>query len=151
MRLLLLCALAPVLACASAGSSSTDRAAASPDDAVEVRRLHQSYADALIARDSVTLRRILAEDFRTTVSEGRVLGREEDIAPVLSGRVAFDSARLDSVTVDVFGDAAIVRGIFVYRARVGDNAFAGRERFTDVYLKRDGQWRVVSSHNSRVR
>lgn len=91
---------------------------------------------------------IIAEDYLITVSDGRILSREEDLAPIVGGKLQFRSARTDSLGIRVFGNAAIVTGIGIYNVKMGDKSLVIRERFTDVYIKRIGLWQPVSSHST---
>jgi len=97
------------------------------------------------------LKRIIAEDYLITVSDGRILNREEDLAPIVAGKLQFLSAKTDSLRIRVFGNAAIVTGVGIYTVKMGDKSPVIRERFTDVYIKRDGVWQPVSSHSTPLR
>jgi len=57
----------------------------------------------------------------------------------------------DEVMIRVYGDAAVVNGrSTTKRAGQGSEVIARQVRFTRVYAKSKGQWRVVSAHNTLI-
>jgi hypothetical protein len=121
------------------------------EDEQAVRAVLDSWLKALERGDTVALKQIIAEDYLITVADGRVLNREQDLAPIVAGRLQFLSAKTDSLRVRIFGNAAIVTGVGTYIVRMGDKSPVIRERFTDVYIKRGGAWQPVSSHSTPLR
>ena len=63
---------------------------------------------------------------------------------------AFRVTRLvvDDVTVDMFGTTAVVRGRTVATGTDKGLSIDVQLRFTDVFLKRNGEWQAVASHAS---
>ena len=117
-------------------------------DEQAVRGVLDSWLKALERSDTIALKRIIADDYLITVADGRVLNREQDLAPIIAGRLQFLSAKTDSLRIRIFGNAAIVTGVGTYTVKMGDKSPVIRERFTDVYIKRDGVWQPVSSHST---
>jgi Domain of unknown function (DUF4440) len=64
--------------------------------------------------------------------------------------VVFESNVIDDVTVTLFEDTAIVRGRTVASAKLLGAPVNARIRFTDVFIKRNGQWQAVASHASTL-
>jgi uncharacterized protein (TIGR02246 family) len=116
-----------------------------------VRAVLHDWLDALLHNDMVALERIIAPDYTITAGGGRVMNREEDLEVVKSGKVHFQSADVDSVNVRMFGEAAIVTGLGRYTVTMGDKTSTVRERFTDIYAKREGRWQPVASHTTPLR
>ncbi len=86
-----------------------------------------------------------------TQADGSLVSR----ADVL--RLAFESGNLvitrmvvDDVTVALFGEAAVVRGRTEAAGVLNGVTTAARIRFTDTFIKRDGEWRAVASHASAL-
>lgn len=121
------------------------------DDERAVREVLDSWLKALERGDTITLKRIIADDYLITVADGRVLNREQDLAPIVAGRLQFLSTKTDSLRIRIFGNAAIVTGIGTYTVKMGDKSPVIRERFTDVYIKRGGVWQPVASHSTPLR
>jgi hypothetical protein len=109
-------------------------------DEQAVRAVLDSWLKALQRGDTVALKQIIAEDYLITVADGRVLNRDQDLAPIVAGRLQFLSAKTDSLRIRIFANAAIVTVVGTYTVKMGDKSPVIRERFTDVYIKRGGVW-----------
>lgn len=113
----------------------------------QVLAVLHDWLDALEHNDLARLERIIAPDYRITASaEGRVMDRTEDLAPIASGDVKFESAEASEIDVRVFGDTAVVTGIGKFSVMLKGKPLTVEERFTDVYVKRKGRWQPVASH-----
>jgi hypothetical protein len=115
----------------------------------EVRQVLGEWLDALKRGDVAALERIIGDDYLVTVSDGRVLNREQDLASVREG-VKFESATAQDVRVRIFKETAIVTGEGIFKVRVKDKDFDVHERFTDIYVKRRGRWQPVASHSTSL-
>jgi hypothetical protein len=115
----------------------------------EVRQVLDQWLDALRRGDMAALERIIAEDYLITVSDGRVLNREQDLAPVRAG-LKFKSATVEDLNIRIFKETAVVTGRGVFKVRVKDKELDVSERFTDVYVKRKGRWQPVAPHSTSL-
>jgi ketosteroid isomerase-like protein len=113
-----------------------------------VLRQLDSWVDALRRSDMARLDRIIADDFMIITSDGQTLSKEQDLAPIKSGDLKFESLATEGVRVFVYGDTAVVTGIGVYKIIYKGKAAGIRERFFDVYQKRKGQWQVIASRST---
>jgi len=52
--------------------------------------------------------------------------------------------------VRLLGDVAVVTGGSLSAGRVGDRELSITQRYTDVYVRRDGRWRIVASQGTQV-
>lgn len=113
--------------------------------------IEQQIAKAWVARDRATIDEILAPDWSVIDAAGHVLTKQQVM------RESFDSAdrRIEAMTIDdvrvrTFGDTAVATGRThasgSYRGTSGSVVL----RFTDVFVRHDGRWRVVASHGSTV-
>ena len=119
-------------------------------DADAVRTVLKAWLDALARNDVTAVERIIADDYVITAgAEGKVMDKKEDLEPLHSGKVKFESAEATDVNLRVFGNTAVVTGIGVFKVTGVPTPF--RERFTDVYVKRKGRWQPVASHTTPVK
>ena len=114
-------------------------------------QLQQALAKAWVAGDRATIERIIAPDWRSTGPDGQTSDRASVLAGVFEKRVhQIRQVEIDDVLVRVFGDAAVVNG-----RTHGIGNFAGTPydviiRFTDTFVRREGEWTAVASHASVV-
>ncbi len=138
----------------SAASSSTPAAATTPASTENVeqtiRRLENERSQASLQSDTAVLDRILADDFSTVGTSGAVRNKAQWLADNKSGALKAESQIFDNVNVRVYGDAAIVTGLMTQKGQDKGQDISGQIRYTRVYVKRNGQWRLVAGHNSRA-
>jgi ketosteroid isomerase-like protein len=135
-----------LISCASAAQSTLPGQRAE----AELRAVVQAWLAALVRSDTIALYRIIGVDYRNTTSSGTVLNREQDLAPVVDGSVTFATATADEVDVHVFRDAAVVTGRAQFVGTYKNRPFNSAERFTDVYVRRDGRWQVILGHSTAI-
>ena len=108
-----------------------------------VLRAEDEYIAAEVGRDEPTLRRLVDDKFVLNAGNGRTSGKEELIKNVLKMDMVGQTLRERSVLVE--GDVAFVFGTADLRF-----AIPGREervsslRYTTTYVKRGGQWRMLT-------
>ena len=94
---------------------------------------------------------IEAEEFIFTDANGGVTTREQDLATEKDCRKADYRSEVDEPRLSRHGDVAILnaRNSVFLKDRDGQPVIR-RNRFTDVFVRRDGRWQLVSGHSSRI-
>lgn len=113
-------------------------------------QLERDWDQANAKNDTAALDRILAPEFVSTDSDGRLTTREQVFARRKSGQVRFITFVSDDHKVHVIGDTAIVTGRSTIKAVRDGKDVSGQERWTDVFVRRNGRWQAVASHSSRI-
>ena len=126
------------------GNQSTGSSKAEP----EILQLMNDWIKALKSNDAAALDRMVADDFHIILSDGSTRGKEQELAPSKSGELKFEYLTAEDVKVFVSGETAIATGIGTYRGTSKGQAFEGRERFFDVYQKRNGHWQILASRST---
>jgi ketosteroid isomerase-like protein len=67
-----------------------------------------------------------------------------------SGKIKFQSFKLNDVKVQLFGDTAVVFGHTTERLMVDGKQIDGDNRFTDTFIKRNGKWICVATHVTAI-
>jgi uncharacterized protein (TIGR02246 family) len=118
----------------------------------QVMALNHAWAEAITKGDAATLGRILADDVIVTSGRGEIRSKAAEIrdsaGPPDPDFVWIRPFTTEDVRVKIYRDAAVVTG----RARWGFR-YKGQEvnqdrRYTHVYVKRQGQWRIVAQQIS---
>lgn len=112
--------------------------------------LEQQWFSVYESHDLSALPRLIADDFVATLSDGAMRGKSEHIAAYPADFEAFASVTNGDLRVRVFArDVAVVTGLYTatLRARQGPGAVA-RYRYTDTWLRRQGSWQCVATHES---
>ena len=130
-------------------TSATAAPETTADPAAEIRRLEHELARAVVENDVDARRRIEAESYVYTDSDGKTSRREDFIRASRSGTTV-PSLTFDDLIVDVYGDAAVVRGVQTVE-RVADGVSIRRvARYTRFYVRFPEGWRAVAAHASPV-
>ena len=127
------------------GDSSVNAADSVSQDEESLRRLDREWNEAYLNRDTAALDRILADDWTAIDGAGLVVSKRQLIERVASGPPPFDWHEFDEFRLRVFGDAAVVTGRLSARGRGEGGEFSFRQRYTRVYVKREGEWRAAAT------
>jgi hypothetical protein len=112
----------------------------------ELTALERAWMEAWIRKDREMCSRILADDFILTSARGVLMSKSDWLA----GLAMFDCTAFawDEIIVRLFGEVAIVHSRIRQAAAVAGHDWSGVFLLTDVWVRRDGQWQVVSRHGT---
>jgi ketosteroid isomerase-like protein len=133
------------------GEGQVARSGKEPAVAVErtLFALEEDWTRALVRRDGATFDRLLDDNFVYTEND-QVMTKPELIRAVVSGSDTVESATNEEMRAYVHGNTAVVTGWLVMRGRGPSGAFDRRFRYTDTWLYRGGQWRVIAAQDYLV-
>ena len=114
-----------------------------------IRRLDQAEAEGLLHKDVAALEHLWAVDFTVNNPRNEIThGREEVVALIRKGLIDYTSFVREVETILFHGNTVIVMGMETVQP-VGQSPFAGqtvRRRYTHVWMKRQGRWRLTARH-----
>ena len=118
----------------------------------EVAAAEAAFHQAMLAGDVKRLESLLDETFVRTFRDGSRQTRREALEELGSGRLKFTRLETSGVTVDVYGDAAVVRGKSLRQRTAAPGAEADAVPFelfyTMMLVNRGGTWKAVAMHAS---
>ena len=115
-----------------------------------LRQAEAALCDAFHNRDAATIQRIEDEHYTLTDSRGGVTGRDSDMAEAKKGDPHYNEFHNHSQKFRFYGDTAVVNGITSLKGVSAGKAFAADFQFTDTWVKRNGEWKIVASHATRI-
>jgi uncharacterized protein (TIGR02246 family) len=135
-----------------ATSTTAAAAAASPTENVEqaLLKLEREWAEALVKADMAALDRLMADDWSMTTWNGQTQTKAQSIEEIKSGVVKFETANVDNLKIRTFGDVAVVTLSQTEKSKNKGKDSSGRYLYTDVWVKRNGQWQAVATHGTKV-
>jgi hypothetical protein len=113
----------------------------------QLKQVEEEWARANIEGDKEALTRILADEYVGTAPDGQT-DRKADYVKNLKPSAEVESQEFDDLTLALAGGRAILSGVTVAEFKDGR---AGRFRFVDVFVWRDGRWQAVTSTSSEVK
>jgi ketosteroid isomerase-like protein len=120
------------------------------DDGGRVLALENAWNHALEAKDSKALDMILANTFVSIDIVGSISSRSEFLASVKSPDYPPSQAVTEQSNVQVYGDAAVVVGIFRVKGTEKGKPYVHRERFVDTWIKANGTWQCVATTSTLI-
>jgi len=141
-RLILAIFVVFVTSCASLDSTSKG------DPIIALKQLDQERIQAQIGADAVALGRLYAEDFIGIGPSGAVRTKDQVIADFTSGKLRFQSITTDDVRWRVYADTAVETGRSTMDGQDRGKTVPRENRFTRVWVKRQGRWQLVANHYS---
>jgi uncharacterized protein (TIGR02246 family) len=137
--------LAAAIASGQGPSKSGDQSGAVEQT---IRKLDNERIQAQIHADAAALERIYADDFIGVGSSGTVRTKPQVISDFTSGDLKFQSITTDDVQVRVYGNAAVETGRSTMDGQDKGKTVPRDTRFTRVWIKQQGRWRLVANHYS---
>jgi len=147
-RTLVIAALA--LTVTSIASGKKQSASRDQRSSVEraIRQLDNERIQAQINADARALDRIYADDFIGVGPSGTVRTKAQVISDFTSGELKFQSITTDEVQVRVYENTAVETGLSTMVGQDKGQAVPRDTRFTRVWVKQQGRWRLVANHYS---
>ena len=141
-----------VFAAAAIATGQKQSARRPPGRSVDqvIRQVDHERIQAQIRADAATLDHIYADDFIGIGPSGTVRAKTQVLADFTSGDLKFQSITTDDVQVRVYGNTAVETGRSTMIGQDKGKAVPPDNRFTRVWIKLQGRWRLVSNHYSSL-
>jgi ketosteroid isomerase-like protein len=125
--------------------------AQAPDSAevALLKKLEDQRIQAGVRKDTDTIAAATADDYVQIDLEGNAFGKAEAMRRIRSSRIQLKSNTIDDLNIRIYGNTAVVTGRSTAKGTIDGNDFP-RVRYSRVYVKRDGQWKVVLFQLTRI-
>ena len=126
------------------------------DDAKkEVAAAEAAFHQSMLAADVKRLESLTDKGFVWTRDAGEQITRRQLLDEIGSGRLKYSKLETKNVTVTMYGDTAVVRGVSArQRSSIPSSPDSGdaapfQAFYTLTFVTRDGAWTAVAMHSSR--
>jgi ketosteroid isomerase-like protein len=116
----------------------------------EIESLEMQWRDAVIGNNVNQMDHLLADDYIGISANGTVATKTQELAQRKAGTIRIQSLDLSDLKVRVYGDTAVVTSRAELTGVNGQSDISGDYRYTRVYNRRLGQWKIVSFEASRI-
>jgi ketosteroid isomerase-like protein len=112
----------------------------------EIRKLEQAQVDALLRDDVAAMKRNWAEDYVVNNPFNEAVDATK--GPIQAGTLRYSSFTREIERVLMRGEVVIVMGreTVVPKATSPDSGKTINRRFTNIWMKRKGQWLLTARH-----
>jgi len=116
----------------------------------ELLRAERELTEALNQGDFATLEHIYDNDYILTTVGGELQNKAQRIAALKATDPKSVSRNRDDFSVHLYGDTAVVTGHTLFQAHAHGGKSSEHRRFTHLWVKRQGRWRVVATQVTRI-
>lgn len=117
----------------------------------ELIALEHQIGAAVVQQDIAFLERVWADDFTYGGVRGELRTKAEVLSDIKSGGLKFELLKFDDLHVRVYGSTAVVNGRATTKGQGPLGEISGQYRYTRVYVKRRGQWRLIAFQGTPIR
>ena len=118
---------------------------------VELLRIQREMIDTSLRGDKSAFERYTADTYIETDFNGAVTTRARILDNFLTPPASMKpTLEIQDVQVHVYGDTAVMSSRGNYRAEANGQKITNSFRTTDVWLRHDGRWQLVASHDSQI-
>jgi ketosteroid isomerase-like protein len=125
-----------------------------PSDPAPIVAMLSSQADAwdkaIVRKDRRAIEANMAEDFRQIDAAGNVETKASFVADIVSPDLTIDPYTVEDFDVRLYGDVALLSGRTRMTGMYQGKPFTSHYRYIDIYVRRDGAWKIVSVQISRI-
>jgi ketosteroid isomerase-like protein len=120
------------------------------DEGGRVLGLENAWNHAIEAKDTKALDMLLGNTFVAVEIDGTVSSKSEFLASIKAPEYQPSQAVTEQSNVQMYGDAAVVVGIFRVKGMEKGKPYVHRERFTDTWIKQNNTWQCVASQATLI-
>jgi len=130
--------------------ASSAQSAQTTSETKELERLEIVWNQAHLNGDATALAQLWSDDLQVVVPKMPVMAKEDVLAFARSGRMRFQRYETSDIKIRLYGDAAVVTGRLQRTRTINGKQMDDDWRFTKVYTRQSGQWRIVAFHASEA-
>ena len=122
----------------------------SSEEGGRVLALEIAWNHALETKDTKALGSLLANTFLSVDIDGSVQSKSEFLASIKAPDYLPSQAATEQSSVQVYGDSAVVVGVFRIKGMEKGKPYSHRERFVDTWIKLNGAWECVATTSTLI-
>ncbi len=116
----------------------------------EIETLEQEWRQATLTNNVAEMNNLLSDDYIGITSNGTIETKAQAVAQRRAGTVRITKLDLSDIHVRLYGGTAVVTSVADLVGSNGDSDISGKYRYTRVYTRQRGNWKIVSFEASRV-
>ena len=117
-------------------------------DEIQIHQLERAWNQAEARQEVKEVANLVDDTLVYTDYDGSIMNKAEYLKWVAAPEQKADHLYDEGLTVHVYGNAAVVAGIYRESGINKGKHYVVRSRYTDTWIKRDGVWRCVASHST---
>jgi len=131
---------------------------APPDARQEIERLEEQARQAALKGDTGFVEKYTAPDYVAITANGRSHSKAEEIQSRQSAAVTYQTIEVRELKIRIYGDTAVCNSLAAVKSTTQEKGYktqygkeySGDYRFTRVWVKQGGDWKLVSFQSTRT-
>jgi len=140
-------ALTAILALALYAAPAAQDKAGSADE-IQVRQLERAWNQAEMRQEVGAIDSLLGDSLAYTDYDGSFMNKKEYLKWIVDPEQKADHIYDEGLNIQVYGNAAVVTGVYRETGKNKGKAYVVRSRYTDMWIKRNGLWQCVASQST---
>ena len=116
----------------------------------ELVRISNAWDQAIVRKDEKAVADNMAEDFRQIDGYGNLETKKSFVAGIVDPKLSIDPYTVEDFEVRFYGDTALLSGRTHMTGKYDGKPFESNYRYIDIYVRRDGAWKIVSVQITRI-
>ena len=116
----------------------------------QILDLSKRKFDWMVNKNTDSLKAVLDEQVKYIHSNGWTQTKQEVIDDFISGKLVYQKIEISETIARLYGTTAIVTGKGKFSGAVNQTPFAMELAYTEVYIKKDNHWLLVSRHSNKM-
>jgi ketosteroid isomerase-like protein len=117
-------------------------------DEIQIKQLERAWNQAEAKQEVKEVSSLLADSLVYTDYDGSFMNKSEYLKWVAAPEQKADHLYDEGLTVQVYGNSAVVTGIYRESGTNKGKPYIIRSRFTDTWIKRNNVWLCVASQST---
>jgi ketosteroid isomerase-like protein len=126
-----------------------DKSSATNDE-IQITQLERAWNQAEARHDAAAVTNIVADTLSYIDFDGSIMNKAEYIKDVTGTAYQADHLYDEGLKVVVYGNAAVVTGVYRETGNTKGKNYVHRVRYTDTWIRRAGVWQCVASQNTLI-
>jgi len=119
-------------------------------DEIQIRQLERAWNQAEMKQEVGAVDNLVADSLVYTDYDGSFMNKKEYLKWIVAPDQKADHLYDEGLNVQVYGDAAVVSGIYRESGTNKGKPYTIRSRYTDTWIKRNSVWQCVASQSTRL-
>ena len=116
----------------------------------QISVLSDQMIQAQLKADISYFEKRYAEDATIVHGDGELFTKAKEIGDLKSGSLRYELNEVRERKIHVYGDTAVVAFLISYKGTVSGKPFTGDLRRTVVWVKQEGNWKIVAYQVTRL-
>ncbi len=120
------------------------------DEETQIIQLERAWNQAEMGRDAGAMASLVDDTLTYVDYDGSIMNRTEYLRSVASPTSNPDHIYDEGMKVHIYNNAGVASGIYRETGISKGKPYTRRARFTDTWIKQNGQWKCVASQSTLV-